>query len=523
MTVQNPAAATVPETPQAHTELKTGAVGAIGVLMQSIAQISPTLGVFYTIAFTTGQAGKAAPLTYLAAFAVCLTLAIPMVGLARHLPSAGGFYTFVSAGIGPKSGFITGWLYAVMVTVVPAALAAFTGAVISEELDSQFGVTLPWWVFAVVILAICLAAAYRGISISIKALVVMTCFEMAVGLGLALTGIINPGPGGINASGFNPGSITNGSAFFLAIVLSIFAFTGFESAAAVGEESRDPKKLVPFAIVGSLVMIGLFYCLVAWGLQIGWGTDDLEALADSPSAPAFVLADRLWGNHASLIVLIALVNSGSGCASPAPPPRPGPCTAWRAPEPCPMPWRRCSRPTPPRSWPWSCSRRSLLVVLLAAGIPMGAFNLFNTLGTTGTFVYVPIFILMNIAAYRFIKTQHPEEFSVAKYVVAPVISTVALALIVYNSLNPLPDMPIRLRRSSRWSTSRSGSPSSTDATCARARPGGWRGPASSPMSTEPVRHDADSHHRPGTSPAERPRQLGPPHLTDAEGRRRHER
>jgi amino acid transporter len=85
-----------------------------------------------------------------------------------------------------------------------------------------------------------------------------------------------------------------------------------------------------------------------------------------------------------------------------------------------------------------------LLVLLAAGLPMGAFNLFNTLGTTGTFVYIPIFILMNIAAFRFIRTQHPSEFSVAKYVVAPVISTVALALIAYNSLNPLPDMPIRL-------------------------------------------------------------------------------
>src|ERR1700710_2980952 len=96
-----------------HTDLRKGSIGPVGVLMQSIAQISPTLGVFYTIAFTTGQAGKAAPLTYLAAFVVCLMLAVPMVGLARHLPSAGGFYTFVSAGIGPRAGFITGWLYAV--------------------------------------------------------------------------------------------------------------------------------------------------------------------------------------------------------------------------------------------------------------------------------------------------------------------------------------------------------------------------------------------------------------------------
>jgi amino acid transporter len=272
----------------------------------------------------------------------------------------------------------------------------------------------------------------------------MTCFEMVVGLGLALTGVINPGPGGVNASGFNPGSITDGSAFFLAIVLSIFAFTGFESAAAVGEESRDPKRLVPFAIVGSLVLIGLFYCLVAWGLQIGWGTDDLKALADSPTAPAFVLAERLWGNHASLIVLIALVNSGLGvciaCTTSATRTLYGMARTGALPGALARVQRTHATPIVAVV----VQSTVALVVLLAAGLPLGAFDLFNVLGTTGTFVYVPIFILMNIAAYRFIRSQHPEEFSIARYVVAPVVSTVALALIVYNSLHPLPDMPIRL-------------------------------------------------------------------------------
>jgi hypothetical protein len=52
--------------------------------------------------------------------------------------------------------------------------------------------------------------------------------------------------------------------------------------------------------------------------------------------------------------------------------------------------------------------------------------------------------MMNVAAYRFIRSQHPDEFSVLRYVVAPVISTMALGLIAWYSLNPLPAMPIRL-------------------------------------------------------------------------------
>ena len=188
------------------TELRTGSIGLGGTLMQSIAQISPTLGIFYTIAFTTGQAGVSAPLTYLAAFVVCLLIAIPMRGLARHLPSAGGFYTYVSAGIGPKAGFITGWLYAIMVTVVPAALAAFTGAILQDELGSKYGVMIPWWVYATAILAVCFACAYRGIVISIRFLVIMTIFEMIVGLGLAIAGLVQPRPRRRERRGVQPGA-----------------------------------------------------------------------------------------------------------------------------------------------------------------------------------------------------------------------------------------------------------------------------------------------------------------------------
>ncbi|MEY2850008.1 MAG: hypothetical protein RI885_2675 [Actinomycetota bacterium] len=425
------------------TGLKAGSIGLGGTLMQSIAQISPTLGIFYTIAFTTGQAGIAAPLTYLAAFLICVLIAVPMRGLARHLPSAGGFYTYVSAGVGPKAGFMTGWLYAISVTIVPAALAAFTGAVLEDELTSAYGFAVPWWVYATIILGICFACAYRGIVISIKFLVVMTCFEMIVGLGLAVSGILNPGPGGVNLDGFNPANISNGSGFFLAIVLSIFAFTGFESAAAVGEESRDPKRIVPMAIVGSLILVGVFYVVTAWGLQIGWGTDDLPALASSPTAPAFVLADRLW-QGASILVLIALVNSGLGvciaCTTSATRTIYGIARTGALPS-------FFARVQETHRTPITAVIVQSIVALticLGAGLPLGPYNLFNVLGTTGTFVYIPVFIMMNIGAFLFFRRKHPEEFSVWAYVIAPIVSTVALLLIAYNSLVPLPAFPVLL-------------------------------------------------------------------------------
>lgn len=426
-----------------HTDLRKGSVGLAGVLMQSIAQISPTLGLFYTIAFTTTQAGASAPLTYLAAFAVCLILAVPMLGLARHLPSAGGFYTYVSQGIGPRLGFMTGWLYALMVTIVPAALAAFTGAVLQDELSAKYGFRLPWWVYSLAIFAVCFFCAYRGIVISVRFLVVMTVFEMLVGLSLALTGIFNPGPGGVNVAGFNPARIGSSSGFFLAIVLSIFAFTGFESAAAVGDESRDPKRLVPRAIFGSLALVGAFYVVCAWGLQIGWGTDDLDALASSATAPAFVLADRLWAGG-SIIVLIALVNSGLGVCIACTTSSTRTLFGMARTGALPSVLARISQKHRTPVVAVVLQVTVAVTICLAVGLPLGPYNLFNMLGTTGTFAYIPIFILMNVAAFKFFREKHREEFSVLQFVICPIISTAALLIIGFKSLVPLPAMPVTL-------------------------------------------------------------------------------
>jgi amino acid transporter len=328
-----------------------------------------------------------------------------------------------------------------MVTVVPAALAAFTGAVLHDELDSKYGFGLPWWVYALVIFAICLGCAYRGIVISVRFLVVMSLFEIAVGLGLSLTGVVNPGPGGVSAAGFNPANIGSSSGFFLAIVLSIFAFTGFESAAAVGEESRNPKKLVPTAIAGSLTLIGAFYVFCAWGLQTGWGTNNLAALANSPTAPAFVLADRLW-HGGSLIVLIALVNSGLGVCIACTTSSTRTIFGMARTGALPAPLAKVSKKHGTPVTAVIVQTAVAVAIAMAIGLPLGPYNLFNLLGTTGTFVYIPIFILMNVAAFRFFRSKHRDEFRILPLVVAPIISTVALLTIGYKSVVPLPASPV---------------------------------------------------------------------------------
>ena len=127
-----------------------------------------------------------------------------------------------------------------------------------DELDAKYGFGLPWWVYALAILALCFGCAYRGIVISVRFLMTMGVRDRRRALpGRHRAGA--PRARRAQRGRLQPGQHSFPTGFFLAIVLSIFAFTGFESAAAVGEESRDPHRLVPTAIVGSLVLLGSFY------------------------------------------------------------------------------------------------------------------------------------------------------------------------------------------------------------------------------------------------------------------------
>jgi len=421
--------------------LHRNSVGLTTVLMQSIAQIAPAVGVLTTIGFNTQQAGLGAPSTYIAAFVIGLVVAVSLAQLGKHLPSAGGFYTYVSAAVGPSWGFLVGWLYSWFVAIIPGGLAAYTGFVLQTELQQHYGFNLPWQIIAAAILLLVGYIGYRGIRVSGKMLTILSIIEMLIVLALAISGLASPGPGGVSTAGFNPMNSTTPHGFFLAVVLSIFAFTGWEGAAAVAEEARSPRIVIPRAVIGSLLLLGVYYVFCAWGIQIGWGTDRLPDLASSQENPAFVLAQRVWG-EGWILVLLALLNSGIAvCIA---------CTVdstrnWYAmarAEALPA-WLSRVHPTYRTPHAAVIAQTTLaLAVAIGVGSALAPDLTLFMLGTMGTIIYVFVYFLGNIAVFRFFRTTAREEFNVVIHALFPIISTIALFLVLYYSLVPLPDAPV---------------------------------------------------------------------------------
>src|SRR5713226_7067960 len=95
--------------PAPSNTLHRNAIGLTEVLFQSVTAMAPASAVAFSLGAAVPFAGTALPLATLIALAVCTLIALNIAALAKHLPSAGGYFTYVSHGLGDEAGWLTGW------------------------------------------------------------------------------------------------------------------------------------------------------------------------------------------------------------------------------------------------------------------------------------------------------------------------------------------------------------------------------------------------------------------------------
>jgi amino acid transporter len=260
--------------------LERRALGFVPVLFQSIVFAGPAVVVALSLVFLASYAGGATPLATILTTLAILLIAVSIGELGSKLSSAGGLCTYVAAGMGEGWGFMLSWLLVAAYLIIDAGLIVLLlGLIVQDNLTSQLGA--PSWLWApIVVFCICVAAGLvvSGIRPSAKVQVVMGVFEMAVLSVLSVWLIIKAGSRD-TLSVFSP---TNGNAngwgsIFAAMICGVLAFAGFESAAFLAEEAREPRRAVRRAVIGSVVVIGIF-----WTLAVYAGVVYLGAPQDHP-------------------------------------------------------------------------------------------------------------------------------------------------------------------------------------------------------------------------------------------------
>jgi len=195
-------------------------------------------------------------------------------------------------------------------------------------------------------------------------------------------------------------------------------------------------------VIISCLSIGLFYVVTTYAGDVFYGPTKFVAFGGlGGGSPWIQLGRDVWG-VGWVVVFLAILNStfANGNAGTLAATR-----TWFAMSRIgvlPSPLARVSRSFGTPITAVYLQSAVAIGICLAVGLPLGDYNLFNLLGTTGTFVYIPIFILVNVAAFKFFRDKHRDEFKVLNFVVCPIISTVALITIGYKSIVPLPASPI---------------------------------------------------------------------------------
>ena len=209
--------------------------------MQGIAHTAPATAILLTLPFTASHAGLAAPLAYLIALLIVLMLGVGLTQLARQMPSAGGYYTYVSRTVGPRAGFLTAWLFFLYTAITPAFSLVMMGWVLESALRAEYGIVFPWWLFLLLGRAFTFWATYRGIEVSAAALMVLGCLEMGIVVFWRVGAWSHRARGASASPSFNPAHAPSGNGLYLGIIFSLFALTGWEGVVPLAEESENPR------------------------------------------------------------------------------------------------------------------------------------------------------------------------------------------------------------------------------------------------------------------------------------------
>ena len=383
--------------------------------MQGVTAIAPAIAGMFTIPFIVLNAGVNAPLAYLGAFVIALMLGYVLAQFTKHMTSAGTYYTFISNSLGERWGFLVAWTYLLFYPVVVAQVGSFMGSTLQSTLGAEYGWTVHWWYFMVFLIVLVALTAWRGIELSTSLVVVLGIIETLIVLALAISGFADPGSGGVNLHWLNPSNAPSGHGLFLGVVFAIFAISGWDAAAPLGEESEDPKRNVPRGVLGCIIILGIFLVFVSWGQTTGWGTNHMASFAASPQLPAFVLGHKFWGG-AWIIVLIALFNSAIAVAIATTNSATrfiyGMARTGVLPKRLTAVHPRFKTPTA------AIQFQTVINVLLGIVLPLavGVANVYNITGTWFTFALAPVYIAANIGVFVYYRRNYPDELHWFKHV-----------------------------------------------------------------------------------------------------------
>ena len=317
--------------------LKGGALSFLSSVVIGVASTAPAYGLAVSLGLVVALVGTASPAIMWLAFLPMLAIAVAYYYLNRVDPDCGTSFTWVARAMGPHLGWLTGWAIIVADIIVMASLAevaaqytfrlvgidVFANPVLPVGVGDQtidLGVLLLGLGFVALLTWIC----YRGIEPSAKVQVALLGLQL-IALGafavVALVRVATDPPAGAlvpSLDWLNPFSVVDASGAFdqaalvSGLLIALFIYWGFDTTAAVNEESADPNEQPGRAtVVATLILVATFI-LVTVAAQAWAGVDRLAAAGDSDIFA--IMGTEVLGSPLDLLLVLAVLTSAAASA-----------------------------------------------------------------------------------------------------------------------------------------------------------------------------------------------------------------
>lgn len=294
-----------------HRNLRVWEVAAL-----SVGFMGPVMAMSLNGIGVAGLVGKAVPFTFVVSFAGTMLVAYAFIRLTHYFTHAGSVYALAGNTLGPRAGFFGG--FALLGTYLFFA-ACITGAcaVFFEALLSELGASWPpaGWIAVPLVVGLLVAALnVRESTLVTRTLLAIGMAGILAMLVLSIVVIAKVGSAaapvstGVDFSTLLPGD-ASWTAIMTASVFGFLSWAGFESGTTLAEETRNPRKVIPWALGAAVVVAGLIYTLVMFAQTIGFGTDAAgqAAFAGASSTLTQISSTYIGTWFAVLIAVIAFL------------------------------------------------------------------------------------------------------------------------------------------------------------------------------------------------------------------------
>ncbi len=424
--------ATQQSTDTASPTLAHNAIGLPEVLFQSITHMAPAVATALSIGAATTFAGGITPLAVVFAMIAVLFTAYSMAQLAKHLPSAGGMYTYVGRGLGSFFGWLVAWSFAIAEPLVMPLLLGgfgFYGAIFfSSYLGIEF--EFAWVVLAIACGLVVWFLNYRGIGLSTRTGLVLGVIEVGIFLLISTLLIVNADENTLSV--FLPGDEGVKPAF-QGMIFCLLAFIGFEAAAPLGEETSEPRRVIPRALLWSAFLVGLFYVFNYYAATVFFGPDQMTGFYTSHDGdPWGFMAEEVLPGIGGLLVVFAILNSSLANANAGATAATRSLFAMGRASLLPRFFARVDAGTraPVNAVHFQAITALIIVVVLGYLLtddpyPFG-LNVYVFLGTMLGLIFAGIYILVNLACFGYYWRERRDEFNWLKHAVVPVFGVIAM-------------------------------------------------------------------------------------------------